>query len=81
MRTYLSLFLCYAMLSISSANIGVTQTFNQDLYLKPNKVCLKTYPHTNFRKIGGRKQKFCFIRDPIFDVMTWVFDFQVPTSG
>ena len=34
----------------SSANIGVTQTFNQDLYLKPNKVYLKTYHHTNFQE-------------------------------
>ena len=34
----------------SSANIGVTQTFNQDLYLKPNKVYLKTYFHTKFQK-------------------------------
>ena len=34
----------------SSANIGVIQTFNQDLYLKPNKVYLKTYHHTKFQE-------------------------------
>ena len=62
--------LSYAMLSISSANIGVTQTFNQHLYLKPNKVCLETYHHTNFQKNWWSETKVLLHTRPHF----WLFD-------
>ena len=62
--------LSYAMLSISSADIGVTQTFNQHLYLKPNKVCLETYHHTNFQKNWWSETKVLLHTRPHF----WLFD-------